>query len=315
MHATDQPARAAAAVATAAPLLLATVLLAALAGGALAGPRRRMRSASVDWPPVLDAPTLGMAVVTRSLLVVLNIGVPVVALLASLHVRSTRRQMSAGIWAADRRGDDCRVAGGDSRAHRGVFSAAGQWTRGLLGLGGASFLIGGQLLAIALIRLFNRPGLAWAYDCARRAGHRLCRPLRLAGGCRRAAERGRGRGASCATWPAPMGQAPSRTALHVIWPMAWPTLLAGGLLVGALSLTEVPATVLLMPQNPQVLTPTLMTWVHMARSDPMIEASLLMMMTVLIPALSAVGLTALGVRRHGDRNDFPREEDIVDVAR
>ena len=56
------------------------------------------------------------------------------------------------------------------------------------------------------------------------------------------------------------------------------------MLVGALSLTEVPATVLLFPQNPQVLTPTLMTWVHMARFDPMIEASLLLMLAVLGPA-------------------------------
>ena len=87
-----------------------------------------------------------------------------------------------------------------------------------------------------------------------------------------------------------------RIAASVIWPLAWPTLLAGGLLVGALSLTEVPATVLLMPQNPQVLTPTLMTWVHMARYDPMIEASLLMMATVLLPALAAVLLTSFGLR-------------------
>ena len=40
-----------------------------------------------------------------------------------------------------------------------AFSAAGQWTRGLLVLTGASFLIGGQLLAIADIRIYNRPGL------------------------------------------------------------------------------------------------------------------------------------------------------------
>ena len=92
------------------------------------------------------------------------------------------------------------------------------------------------------------------------------------------------------------GASTMRIAASVIWPLAWPTLLAGGLLVGALSLTEVPATVLLMPQNPQVLTPTLMTWVHMARYDPMIEASLLMMSSVLLPSLAAVLLTSFGVR-------------------
>ena len=41
-----------------------------------------------------------------------------------------------------------------------------------------------------------------------------------------------------------------------------------GRTMGALSLTEVPATVLLSPQNPQVLTPMLMTWVHSAHYDP-----------------------------------------------
>ena len=86
-----------------------------------------------------------------------------------------------------------------------------------------------------------------------------------------------------------------RTSTGVVWPLAWPTLVAGGLLVGALSMTEVPATVLIFPQNPQVLTPTLMTWVHMAHFDPMIEASLLMMSVVLLPALAAVGLVGLGL--------------------
>jgi hypothetical protein len=58
----------------------------------------------------------------------------------------------------------------------------------------------------------------------------------------------------------------------------------------------VPATVLIFPQHPQVLTPALMTWLHMARYDPMIEASLLMMAVVLAPALTAVLLTAAGLR-------------------
>ena len=78
------------------------------------------------------------------------------------------------------------------------------------------------------------------------------------------------------------GASTFRTARSVVWPLAWPTLIAGGLLVGALSMTEVPATVLIFPEHPQVLTPHLMTWVHMAHYDSMIEASLLMMAIVLI---------------------------------
>ena len=158
-----------------------------------------------------------------------------------------------------------------------------------------AFLVGGQLLAIADIRIYNRPGLQWAYDAFPapvfayfgRFGW-----LALAAGW--------------ATWSKPWaelrdiasidGASKWRTAISVIWPLGWPSLLAGALMVGALSMTEVPATVLLFPQHPQVLTPTLMTWVHMAHFDPMIEASLLMMAVVLLPPVLAVLLSRLGIR-------------------
>src|ERR1019366_6098985 len=170
-----------------------------------------------------------------------------------------------------------------------AFSASGQWTPGLIALAGATFLVGGQLLAIALIRIYNRLWLDWAYNAwpvpviayVGRFGW-----LSLAAG----------RGPGPRPWQELRdmssidGASTFRTALSIIWPLAWPTLLAGSLLVGALSLTEVPATVLLFPQNPQVLTPMLMTWVHMARFDPMIQASLLMMIAVLVPALLALAL-------------------------
>ena len=41
--------------------------------------------------------------------------------------------------------------------------------------------------------------------------------------------------------------------------MRWPILAAAGVLVMILSLTEVPATVLLSPQHPQPLIPMMMT--------------------------------------------------------
>ena len=56
------------------------------------------------------------------------------------------------------------------------------------------------------------------------------------------------------------------------------------------------ATVLLFPQNPMVLTPRLMTWLHQLRSDDMINAALLMMMAVVVPALAAVVLSGIGMR-------------------
>jgi ABC-type Fe3+ transport system permease subunit len=159
----------------------------------------------------------------------------------------------------------------------------------------ASFLVGGQLLAIALIRIYNRPYLAWAYNMS------VVPVVAYVGRFGWLAI-----GAGRSTWSRPWkelrdvasvdGVGTLRTTIYVILPLAWPVLLAGGLMVGALSLTEVPATVLIMPQNPQVLTPTLMTWVHMSRFDPMIEASLLMMGTVLLPAVAAVVLTGIGLR-------------------
>ena len=292
MKSPDQPARAAAAVATAMPLLVITVILAAVVAWAAAQFTAADAITVGQWPRVLDASLFVIALTW--LLVLLNIGVPVAALIRSLQVPMSpsrmwiefEPQVTGAIFVA------CVAA---ALAVIAAFSAAGRWTPGLLILAGASFLIGGQLLAIADIRIYNRPGLVWAYDAF---------PVPVFayvgrfGWLALAASRG--------VWSKPWrelrdmaavdGASSWRTSTGVVWPLAWPTLLAGGLLVGALSMTEVPATVLIFPQNPQVLTPMLMTWVHMARFDPMIEASLMMMAIVLLPALGAVALTAVGIR-------------------
>ncbi len=292
MKSPDQPARAAAAVATATPLLAVTVLLAIIAAWGA-------RSASAvdslnvgDWPPVLDA-SLATVVLTI-FLVLFNIGIPVTALIRSLRVPFSPTMMLKE-FGPQVQGAMIVASEAAIVALIAAVSAGGRWVTGLLAIAGTSFLVGGQLLAIALIRMFNRPGLAWAYDISVVP---VIAYVGRFGWLAIAAGRG--------TWSRPWrelrevaavdGCSALRTTLSIIWPIAWPTLLAGGLLVGALSLTEVPATVLLMPQNPQVLTPTLMTWVHMARFDPMIEASLLMMAGVLLPSVAAVVLTGIGLR-------------------
>jgi ABC-type Fe3+ transport system permease subunit len=292
LHSTDQPQRAAAAVATAAPLLAVTILLALLAAWGAGRAAASDALAVGDWPRVLDASRWTVSLTW--LLVVLNIGIPVAALIASLRINLSALHMYEE-FAPQLQGAMLVAIEATAVALVAAFSAGGRWIRGSLALAGASFLIGGQLLAIALIRIWNRPGLAWGYDCSVVP---VIAYLGRFGWLTMAAARG--------TWSPAWremrdvasadGAGAFRTALFVIWPLAWPTLLAGGLMVGALSLTEVPATVLLLPQHPQVLTPTLMTWVHMARFDPMIEASLLMMAAVLLPALSAVVLTALGLK-------------------
>jgi ABC-type Fe3+ transport system permease subunit len=291
----DQPARAAAAVATAAPLIGVTLLLAIVAAwGAASTSATDALTAGADWPPALNASR--KAIVATIFLLALNVGVPVAALIGSLRSFSIPRMY--GEFGPQLGGTMLVATEASLVAIALALSAAGQWVPGALAIAGASFLIGGQLLAIALIRIMNRPTLGlegWAYDTSVAV---VIAYVGRFGWLAVAAGR--------STWSRPWrelrdvaavdGATTARTARSVVWPLAWPTLLAGGLLVGALCLTEVPATVLLMPQNPQVLTPALMTWVHMSRYDPMIEASLLMMAAVLIPALAAVSLTALGLR-------------------
>jgi ABC-type Fe3+ transport system permease subunit len=300
----DQPARAAAAVATCGPLIAITTLLAAI--GVWGASRSSVNETLTvgDWPRSLD--TSGWTVAVTVGLLLLNIGIPVVSLLASLTVplspRNIYDEFAPQLWGA-------MLVATEAAAVALVvsFFAAARWVPGLLAAAGASFLIGGQLLAISLIRSYNRRTLAvdnWVYDTSVIA---VIAYLGRYGWLAVAA----GRGAWTRPWRELRDMANLDgandlwAAVSVIWPLAWPVLLAGGLLVGALSLTEVPATVLLFPQHPQVLTPTLMTWLHMAHYNSMIEASLLMMASVAVPAVAAVLLTSFGLRitrrhfRHG----------------
>ena len=293
----DQAARAAASVATTLPLLLCVIVLAFIA---IWGARLTAASDAITighWPRCLDAPWWAAALTI--LLLLLNVGVPVWALIKSLYMRFSLSDMFLTF------GPEVQGAifvGCVAAAMVGIaaLSASAKWTPGLMALAGASFLIGGQLLAIALIRIYNRAWLDWAYNAFPVP---VIAYIGRFGWLAMAAARG----SWSDSWKelrdmaALDGAGPFRTAISVVWPLAWPTLLAGALLVGALSLTEVPATVLLFPEHPQVLTPRLMTWLHQRRSDDMIKASLLMMMTVLLPALTGVILTGIGVRMAAHR--------------
>src|SRR5206468_2889351 len=88
-----------------------------------------------------------------------------------------------------------------------------------------------------------------------------------------------------------------RTVASVLWPVACPFLIAGAVLIMALSLVEVPATVLISPQRPQMLTPLMMTWVHMLRYDAMIEASLLLMSAVGVLGVVVAGLAVVAMKK------------------
>jgi DNA-binding beta-propeller fold protein YncE len=107
------------------------------------------------------------------------------------------------------------------------------------------------------------------------------------------------------------GASAVRTARSVLWPLAWPILAAAAVLVMALALTEVPATVLISPQRPPMLTPMLMTWVHMLRYDAMIEASLLLMFIVAVLGVSVAALVWLYLRGEGKRkNEKGKTEEL-----
>ncbi len=163
-----------------------------------------------------------------------------------------------------------------------------------LALGLGTFLIGGQMLAIALIRLYNQKSdwISWVYT-----GPTIVLMAYVArfGWLAMWAARG--------TWSprwrelremaAMDGAGGAAVARRVIIPLAWPLVAASGVLVMLLSMTEVPATVLLNPMRPQVFIPMLMSWVHTLHNDDMLEGSLLLAATVMVLAGVVFALLAM----------------------
>jgi len=280
----SQQQRAAAAVATALPML---VVIAILALVAMLSARTLSAAEQVnapDFPRSLEAPVA--ATLLSWLIVARTLGVPLVALTMSL-----KRPFDVMRWWGEFSPQivgTLVVAGITGMVAAAVgFGSVFRPGRGLLAIALIAFLLGGQILAIALIRLYNRPALGWVYD-----GVAIMVMAYV------------GRFGWIALWAAAMtwsrpwrglrdlaavdGATAAQTARHVIWPLAWPTLGAAAMFVLILSLSEVPATVLISPQRPQMLVPMLMTWVHMLRYDPMIEASLAMAGIVVV--LGAIGV-------------------------
>lgn len=291
----NQKSRAAAAMATGLPLLAVIGILSIIA---IAGVRRSSAAEQVDmgqWPKSLEAGWVSK--ILAGLFVIVAMVVPIAALVLSLHgpIRPLR------IWNefSPQATGSLSIAAVAGLIAMGIAMAATVTRgRGLLALSILTFLVGGQLLAIAQIRLYNRGWLGWVYNApplvvmayVARFGWIPLLAARM-------------------TWWWPWRQLRDlaavdgadwmRTAYHVIWPLAWPILGAAAMLVMILSLTEVPATVLLSPQRPQMLIPSLMTWVHMLRFDPMIEGSLLLMAIVAALAIIVAGMAYYGKWKMG----------------
>lgn len=175
--------------------------------------------------------------------------------------------------------------------------------RALTLLACAIFLVGGQLVAIVLIRTLNDPAIPFLTDLydsplvatisnlSRFSWIVLATGLfTWQGGWRPLRDMASAEGAS-----------PGQTARLVILPMALPILLASTLIVMALSFTEVGATILIQPSGSIIapiyrwfgvepsgsIIPMLMTWVHIQRYDPLIEASVIVLICVLAMGLIA----------------------------
>ena len=288
----DQRARAAAAVAASLPLL---IVIAALASLAYILVRRHHAAESLDpdsWPAALDAPR--WATIASHSVILVALVVPIASLFLALRV--TFNPIDVFDEFAPQISGSLLVAGATGM----VVMTGAMWgcvrrPSGTSLLTLATFLIGGQMLAIALIRLYNRRWLSEVYN-----GPAIVMMAYV------------GRfgwialAAAAATWTRPWrelrdlaavdGAGPVLTVVNIVWPLAWPILGASAVLVAILSLTEVPATVLLQPQRPTMLTPLLMTWVHMLRYDAMIQGSLLLVIVVFALTLLAVALTWIGLR-------------------
>lgn len=311
----DQNARAGAAVATSLPLLVVAAIIGALG---LLGVRKFSATTeelhvSDTWPRALEA---GAIVKSLALVIVLfTLLTPALAMIASLHVRRS----PAVVWqqfSPQAMGSIVLACCTALVAGLVAFTTALRPKELPAALSLAAFLIGGQLLAIALIRLYNRPA-PWPLGLVhfgsggdptfRRDAFDLIYngiPIvvmaylarfgwlaLLAGNLTRSAPWRQVRELLALD-----GASPAQAARHVVWPLAWPVLLASALLVGVLALTEVPATVLISPLRPQPLIPMLMGWVHIQRYDDMILGSLLLMSMALVGALVAAGLIAVGMR-------------------
>jgi ABC-type Fe3+ transport system permease subunit/sugar lactone lactonase YvrE len=310
-----QDARAGGAVATSAPLLLVAILL----GAAGIFGVRKVSASAEDlhegyWPSVLE-PGPGLKVLAL-LVVILTLAVPTAAMVFSLQIhrgvitvwKEFSPQATGSLVIASCAG----ILGGII-----AFCAAVRRVRGGLILSLGAFLIGGQLLAIALIRLYNRPaprpldmihfggggtGAGRAVDLFDLIYNGI--PIVVMAYLARFAWLALLAGGFTRTRPwrqvrellALDGATSGQAARHVLWPLAWPVLVASAVLVGVLSLTEVPATVLISPLRPQPLIPMLMGWVHMLRYDSMIEGSLLLMAMAMVLAVIAALLIGIGAR-------------------
>lgn len=298
---TDPTLGAGRALATALPTIALVVLL-AVAGVHLLRDTGGEMLAAGRWPRVLDA-GVGWYVLT-AIVVVTSIVVPIAALIGSMQ----RPFAPAAVWGAfgpEMVGSTTLAAVAGALTFVVALSASLVRVRFGLLLASLLFLAGGQMVAVALIRLYNRPWLDWIYNqwpIVILADLALFGWVALAGGRLTWSQSWR----QLREISAVDGASRWQVGRYVVWPLAWPVCGAAAVLVAVLSLGEVPAAVLLQVQRPPTIIPWLVTWVHMQRSDEMIQGSLLLLGLVMALSAVALGLAYLATRRF-DRHRLRRQ--------
>lgn len=181
--------------------------------------------------------------------------------------------------------------------------------RGQMILSLACFLLGGQLLALGMIRVYLPPADSpqlWAralgelYDTgpfytAAYVALFAWLPLAVAG----ATWTGRWRGLR--DLAAADGASATQTAAYVVWPLAWPGFLAISLAVLALSLTESHAAALLVPGTPINF---MLSNVHTLNYSAMAEAALFMMVVCGGATAIVVAAWLVTVKTKDTRNEI-----------
>ncbi|HEV8379120.1 MAG TPA: SMP-30/gluconolactonase/LRE family protein [Tepidisphaeraceae bacterium] len=311
----DQPQRAAIAIATAAPMLLIVSLLSI---AVIFSIRRFSSTVEIDipnWPRILDAGLI--AKIAASIVILITLIAPLAAMVLSIspyrwHTDSAGHSMPVRVllwaWPQTFGSLSIGIAAGLVAFLLGALCCIRR-TRALLFLALLSFLVGGELLAIADIRIYNRAA-PWPFSGFGVSGRELFGLIynsalvmviaylgRFAWLTLLAGHAGWSRGLRELRDVAAIdGAGPWRTAVSVVWPLLWPMLAAASVLVVILSITEVGASVLLAPQRPPMIVPMLMQWVHMLRNDEVLEGALLLVVLVVLLGAGFVMLMQLGLK-------------------
>ncbi len=165
-----------------------------------------------------------------------------------------------------------------------ILSASARWAPGLLTVSMLSFLMGGEILAIALIRILNYPRLqslcdAWPLPVIAYLARFGFIALLAARCCWSSGWR------DIRIQAQHDGATGVGVARRLIWPLAWPFFVVIALLIGVLSMGELEATATLMPRSPSILTTRLLSMANASRSNLLVEGALL--------AIAPVGIAVL----------------------